>query len=192
MEKINLKNSEIKIYPNFFDCKEKVIIPILAHGSKIIEIITGEEDLKNCDAIFTKSGKFILGIKTADCASVCFDDGDNIGIAHIGWAGLCTDLVDKMLENFNKDNLLIFISPFLSEFEIQKDFCYEEILMKFGEEFFDYKESKIYFNFKKALLSILPKEVILDERNTKDDLSLPSNRRNKTKERLLTTIKKLK
>ena len=47
----------------------------------------------------------------------------------------------------------------------------------------------MYFNFKKALLSIMPENVvILDERNTFEDLSLPSYRRDKTKDRLLTVI----
>lgn len=181
-------NFNIKIYPNYLDNKENVIIPVLSHGSSIVEIINGNEDIDNCDALFSKNKNFKLGIKTADCAPVCYGDGENIGIAHIGWPGLCTDLNSKMLEKFNKSKLSIFIGPFNYRFEIQMDFCYDKLKINF-ENFFEYDGSKIYFNFLKALLSIMPENVVtLDNRNTFEDLSLPSYRRDKTKDRLLTVI----
>lgn len=185
---LDFKNFNIEIYPNFLDCKEDVLIPQLSHGSNIVEIIDGDEDLYNCDAMFIKNRNFKLGIKTADCATVCYGDGDTIGIAHIGWAGLCTNLNSKMLEKFDESKLEIFIGPFLHRFEIQRDFCYDKLKVNF-ENFFEYEGSKIYFNFKNALLSIIPENmVIFDKRNTFNDLSLPSHRRNKTKDRLLTVV----
>lgn len=188
MQSRELKNFTIEIYPNFLDCKEKVITPIQIHGSNFVEITTGEENLENCDALITSNKEFKLGIKTADCASVCYGDGNKIGIAHIGWPGLCTDLNEKMLKNFDIYNLQIFIGPFNYRFEIQKDFCYEKLKIKF-EKFIEFEGNKMFFNFKEALLSIIPPNVVLlDGRNTFSDLSLPSNRRDKTKDRLLTII----
>lgn len=188
MKSLDLKNFNVKIYSSFFDCKEKIIIPTQTHGSNFVEIITGEEKLNDCDALVTSSKEFKLGVKTADCAPVCYGDGDKIGIAHIGWPGLCTDLNEKMLKNFDISNLQIFISPFIHRFEIQKDFCYEKLKIKF-EKFIEFKDDKIFFNFKEALLSILPENVVLlDGRNTFEDLSLPSYRRDKTKDRLLTVV----
>lgn len=184
----DFKNFNIEIYPNSLDCKNSVIIPDQSHGSRIVEIINGDEDLSNCDAVFTKNRNFKLGIKTADCATVCYSDGETIGIAHIGWVGLCTNLNSMMLDKLDESKLEIFIGPFLHRFEIQRDFCYDKLRVNF-ENFFEYEGSKIYFNFKRALLSIMPKNiVILDERNTFHDLSLPSHRRNKTKDRLLTVV----
>ena len=185
MEKLNFN---IEIYSNFLDYKGDVLIPQLFHGSNIIEIVNGNEDLSNCDAIFTKNKNFKLGIKTADCAAVCYSDGKTIGIAHIGWLGLCTNLNVEILKKFNESKIEIFISPFIHRFEVKKDFCYDKLKVNF-ENFFEYEDSKIYFNFKKALLSIMPEGlVVLDERNTLEDLSLPSHRRDKTKDRLLTII----
>lgn len=186
--KFDFENFKVKIYPSHFDCREQVFIPNLVHGSNIVEIIDGNEDLNNCDGLFTKNKNFKLGIKTADCATVCYGDGEVIGIAHIGWPGLCTDLNYKMLKKFGEDHLSIFIGPFIHRFEIKKDFCYDRLKVDF-ENFFEYEDSKIYLNFKEALLSIMPKcMVILDERSTLEDLSLPSHRRDKTKDRLLTVI----
>jgi len=185
---VDLDNFKVEIYTNNLDCKEKVIIPKLSHGSNIVEIITGDENVNDCDAVFTKSKNFKLGIKTADCASVCYGDGKIIGVAHIGWSGLCTDLNSKMLEKFDKSKLKVFIGPFIYKFEIKKDYCYDKLQDKFTE-FIEFEGEKMYFNFKKALLSIIPENVvILDGRDTFSDLSLPSHRRNGTRNRLLTVI----
>lgn len=185
---LNLENFNIETYSNFVDCKEKIILPKQIHGSSFVEIVSGDENIDDCDALITSNKSFKLGIKTADCASVCYGDGDKIGIAHIGWPGLCTDLNEKMLKNFNISDLQVFIGPFNYRFEIQKDFCYEKLKIRF-EKFIEYEEGKMFFNFKEALLSILPQNVVLlDGRNTFEDLSLPSYRRDKTKDRLLTVI----
>ena len=187
MKELSFEKFNINIYKNSSDCKDKVLIPKLAHGSKIIEVITGNEDLNDCDALFTKSDKFELGIRTADCASVCCGDGKYIGIAHIGWPGLSTDLLENFLEKFDKSNLDIFVGPLMRRFEIQRDFCYDKLEVNF-KNFIEYENGKMFFNFKDALLSVLPEKVVLDDRNTFLDLSLPSYRRDKTKDRLLTVI----
>lgn len=188
MEILNLKNFNVEIYKNSSECKEKIITPVQVHGSNFVEIITGEENLDNCDALIASSKKFKLGIKTADCASVCIGDGQKIGIIHIGWRGLCDGLYEKVSSLFNNDNLEVYVGPFLHSFQIQKDYCYDAIIKKFGDKFIQNSPDGMSFDFQGAVKSILPKSAVFDERNTKDDLTLPSNRRNKTKERLLTII----
>lgn len=165
-----------------------IIIPKLSHGSNIVTIVTGDENVEDCDALVTENHSASLGIKTADCAPICFGDGKMIGIAHIGWRGLCLGLVEKMLTNFDADNLSVYVAPFLHSFEIQKDFCYEQITQKFGERFIEQKADKLVFNFKGAINSLLPSQTVYDARDTATDLSLPSYRRDKTKERLATTV----
>jgi len=182
------RNYNINIYSDFQDCKEKVLIPVLVNGSNITEIINGSEHLNNYDGVFTKNINFKLGIKTADCAPVCYGDGATIGIAHLGWRGLYTNLNSDMIKNFNISNLSIYIGPFIHKFEIKKDDCYDKLKVNFSN-YIEYENSKIYFNFKNALLSIFPKDMVkFDDRDTFDDLSLPSYRRDKTKNRLLTVI----
>lgn len=165
-----------------------VITPSQVHGTKIVEIIDGREDAKECDALITSNKNFSLGIKTADCVPVSLTDGEKIGIAHIGWRGLCSDLYEKVSSLFKIENLEVHVGPFLHSFIIQKDFCFDSIQNKFGEKFFHYSPEGILFDFKGALNSVLPPNTVFDERNTKDDLTLPSHRRNKTKDRFLTVI----
>ena len=183
-----MDESNISIYIKSQDTPKGVILPGQIHGDNIVEIITGEEDIHNCDALITKDKKFSLGIRTADCASICFSNGEKISIAHIGWRGLCLGLIEKMLMEFNQENLYVFVGPFLYSFEIKKDFCFDKIQEKFGEKYFTYDGEKITFLFKDAIMSLLPQIAEFDSRNTFKDITLPSFRRNKTSERLVTVI----
>lgn len=167
---------------------EGTIVPRLAHGSSIVAIVSGDEDISVCDALVTKNHNLPLGIKTADCAPICFGDGETIGIAHVGWRGLCLGLVEKMIPYFNTASVAIYVAPFLHSFEIKKDSCYDRIIEKFGERFLAHESGKIFFHFKDALLSLLPPDTACDPRNTAIDLSLPSHRR-KTNSRFAIVVR---
>lgn len=168
--------------------KEDLRMARLSHGSKIVAVRSGNEDLADCDALVTENHKFSLGIKTADCAPICFSDGKKIGIAHIGWRGLCLGLIESMMACFDTAALSVYVAPFLHSFEIQKDFCYEQIANKFGEQYFERKDGKLFFNFKDAVNSLLPSRTTYDPRSTATDLSFPSHRRDKTKDRFVTVV----
>ena len=169
------------------EIKKSVVIPKLTHGSNIVTIVSGNEDVEYCDALLTQNRQFSLGIRTADCAPICFSDGIKIGIAHVGWRGLCLGLIEKMLARFDAANLSIYVAPFLHSFEIQKDFCYDQIMQKFGERFIEQKKEKLMFNFKDAIASLMTPQAVYDSRDTATDLSLPSYRRGDV-ERLITTV----
>ena len=169
---------KVETYSPNFKIPYDVIIPKQCHGTKIVEIITGNEDLSECDGVWTKNKSLILGIKTADCAPICFGDMEKFGVIHAGWRGLVNGICEQMLEIFNSNNTYIFIGPMLPEFEIKKDYCYEAINKKFGEKFFIEREGKIFFEFKDALISILP-NVKFDPRSTYTDKGLSSWRRDK-------------
>ncbi len=178
----------IQTYKKLEDVPKGVILPSQVHGDKVVEIITGSEYVSGCDALITKNKKVLLGIKTADCAPICFSDGEKIGIAHIGWRGLCLSLIEKMLKEFYSKDLSIFVGPFNHSFEIKKDFCFDEIRKKFGDKYFIENKGQITFLFKDAIMSLLPLNAQFDLRNTFTDSSLPSFRRDKTTERLVTVV----
>lgn len=189
-EKIpNFKNLKIEIFlRSNSPAKHIITATTQVHGNKIVVIESGQEDISECDGFITSNPEFTLGIRTADCSSICFGDGEKIGIAHAGWKGLCAGMIENMFTYFDKDNTEIYVGPFLHSFIIQRDFCYEEIAKKFGEKFFIIKDNQIIFDFKGAIMSLLPPSAVFDERNTETDLSLPSYRRDKTTERLVTTV----
>ena len=167
----------ICLFTNKSYFKKEIIMPEQVHGDNIVFVRDEKENLEGTDGVFTENKDMVLGIGTRDCAPICMTDGDRIGIVHVGWKGLVNGIFDKMASNFNGMNLIVYVGPFLHSFEIQRDFCYWEINSKMGNKFFETREKKLFFNFYEALKSVLPKDTIWDDRNTKDDISLPSNRR---------------
>jgi YfiH family protein len=185
----NFRNMSVSLFL-LSETKDKNIITakLQVHGNKIVEVNTGNEDVGECDGLVTKNRNLKLGIRTADCPAICFADGEKIGIAHVGWKGLCAGIIEKMFTYFGKENTEIYVAPFLHSFEIQKDACYDLINARFSDKYFNNKEGKIIFDFHSAISSLLPNSAIFDKRDTETDLSLPSNRRDKTKERLVACV----
>ncbi len=163
-----------------------VIIPFQTHGTRIVEIVSGKEALTACDAVFSRDKKFVLGVKTADCAPITFYDGEKFGIAHAGWRGLCDGILDEFKDLFQAE-AEIFVGPFLPRFEIQRDFCFEKIEKKFGQNFFVFEDGKIFFEFQKAISKILP-TAKFDGRSTFVEKDLASHRQDGGKERNLTIV----
>ncbi len=167
---------------------EGIVVPKLCHGNNVVEVRSLNDDVTDCDAVITSDASIALGIKTADCAPICFSDGTKIGIAHVGWRGLCLGLIEKTLKEFNERSLEVVIGPRLDTFPIQRDSCYNKIVEMFGERFFRYEGETITFLFKEAIASRLPTDAIFDTRSTGEDYTLPSHRRDKTSTRLLTVV----
>jgi copper oxidase (laccase) domain-containing protein len=179
---------EIKIYtfePGA-ELPAKVITPQQRHSAHIVKIETGLENLNDCDGLWTKKSKLLLGVKTADCAPICIWNDTQFGIVHAGWRGTVNGAIENLRLNFEtglefgdrSPNFKIWVGPILPRFEIQKDNCYDQLKTKFGSQFFTKTEDKIYFEFKKCLQFLLP-TALFDSRSTFDDLSLASWRRDK-------------
>ena len=173
-----------------------VITPIQTHGDRIVEIISGTENLENCDGLWTRDPSKLLGIQTADCAPVVFIGQKKIGILHAGWRGICGNICEQMIEIFSspdsrESGLKVYCGPILPIFEIQKDDCYHQIKQKFGTNFFETQEGKTLFHFQKALEKIFTDQNIqpsFDPRSTYADLALSSWRRDRNTDRNLTVV----
>lgn len=133
-----------------------VIFPNQTHGIRVVEIISGSEDLSGTDGLVTRDQNFRLAIKTADCAPVVFIGSERFGIAHAGWRGLVDGILEQMLQYFPDEKCQIIIGPLLPEFEIKRDSCYDRIAARFGERFFVYQDDSIRFHFLDAIRSVLP------------------------------------
>ncbi len=162
----------------------------LERADKLVVIASGEESLENVDAAVTARKDATLAIRTRDCAPICFGDGKRIGIAHVGWQGFSMGLVEKALQYFNPETLVVYVGPFMHSFEIQRDFCYDALIKKDGAAAFiiENEGGKLVFEFKKALAELLPENTAFDTRNTFADPELPSYRRDKESKGFLTAV----
>lgn len=166
-----------------------IILPEQTHSAKIQEILTGQEDLSQTDGIWTQNPDLVLGIKTADCASIAWENENQWGLLHVGWRGFCQDIIEKMNARFkNSPPPHVHVFPFLHVFEIQKDFCYEALSKKCGHSFFQETSDKIFFDFYSALRFFLPPQTTFDPRSTDKDIRFASWRRNRTPQRNFTLM----
>lgn len=185
---IVLRSLRISFFVSEHRHREGVYIPTLSHGNRIVEIVIGTEDLRDCDALITRRRDVQLGITTADCAPICFSDGEVFGIAHVGWRGLTEGLVPKMLSHFRDETLEVYVGPHLHSFAIKRDDCYVRIESSLGSRFFERRDEKIVFNFSDALRATLPATAQWDPRETGPQSGLPSHRHNGTSERIITVV----
>lgn len=178
-------------YPPHQKVTFNYIAPKQTHSANLIEIKTGQENLENCDGLWSRNSKFCLGVRTADCAPIVFSNNEMFGIIHAGWRGCLNGIIENMLQLIAEANLqqetVFHIGPLLPKFEIQKDDCYDQLFQKFGDQFFESDHGKIIFNFKACLIFLIPNPQF-DPRSTFENKALASWRRDHNSDRNLTVI----
>jgi polyphenol oxidase len=67
------------------------------------------------DALYTRQKNIACGVLTADCLSVffCDESGAEIAVAHAGWRGLASGILEKTIATFNAEpnSLLAYLGP---------------------------------------------------------------------------------
>lgn len=184
----NVGEMHIELFLPSETIREGTILVDQNHGDTILSVRSEDENLEDCDALITENRYLPLGMRAADCATICLSDGKKIGIAHVGWRGLCLGLTEKMLARFDAAALDVYVAPFLHSFEIQRDSCYERITQKFGDRYLEKRAEKLFFNFRDAIGSLLPPQTVYDARDTRTDTSFPSHRRDGTKSRFVAVV----
>lgn len=116
--------------------------------------------LKDTDGLITERNDVALIAYGADCLMLALWDNKKIGICHAGWRGFSENMIEKMLEHF-APHPHAFVGPFHHMFEIQKDECYQKIMAKCGDQFFEERNNSLFFNFKQAVESSLKKRTLL-------------------------------
>ncbi len=79
---------------------KNLILPQQSHSANVVKIETGFEDLTNCDGLWTQNKKFLIGVKTADCAPICIWSNEQFGIVHAGWRGVVNGVIENLLTAF--------------------------------------------------------------------------------------------
>jgi polyphenol oxidase len=71
------------------------------------------------DASFTINPGVVCAVLTADCLPVfvCKKDGSMVGIAHAGWKGLISGVIESLIESFqcNGADLVVHLGPAISK-----------------------------------------------------------------------------
>ena len=81
----------------------------------------------DADATYTSKEGIVCGIMTADCLPVFVSkiDGTMVGVAHAGWKGLISGVIENLIKSFNSngEDLLVHFGPAISKkfFEVGED-----------------------------------------------------------------------
>jgi YfiH family protein len=71
------------------------------------------------DATFTSKVGIVCGIMTADCLPVFVSktDGTMVGLAHAGWRGLISGVIENLIKSFNSngEDLVVHFGPAISK-----------------------------------------------------------------------------
>ena len=114
------------------------------------------------DASYTSRVGVVCGIMTADCLPVFVSkkNGTMVGIAHAGWRGLISGVIENLISSFNSDgdNLVVHLGPAISKnsFEVG-----DEVIRLFlakninFERCFSIKNNKNYLDLYDAARVIL-------------------------------------
>jgi YfiH family protein len=96
------------------------------HSSKCIDAANIDSTIE-ADASFTSKVGVVCAIMTADCLPVFISnkDGTKVGLAHAGWRGLISGVIENLIKSFNSDgdNLLVHLGPAISKesFEVGEE-----------------------------------------------------------------------
>ena len=88
------------------------------HSSVCINASLNQE-MDYADASFTNNSGVVCAILTADCLPVFVSkkDGSMVGIAHAGWKGLISGVIENLIESFNCNgsDLSVHLGPAISK-----------------------------------------------------------------------------
>lgn len=93
------------------------------HGTHVITAkVAGQtnvEKVPSADACYTQESSLACAVMTADCLPVVFCDvkGSEIAVAHAGWKGLVSGIIESTLAKFKApaEDILVWFGPAISQ-----------------------------------------------------------------------------
>lgn len=84
-----------------------------SHGCEIIEIdhTSVASDIRECDAMFTRTPGKALAVLTADCAPVLLFGERTSAVVHVGWRGLFGGILERVLQVMATEKFSALIGP---------------------------------------------------------------------------------
>ncbi len=88
------------------------------HGKHVIESDAWSASI-SADACISRKNGVVCTVLTADCVPLllCDDSGQQVAAVHVGWRGLCQDIVTIVLSHFNSHNskIMAWLGPHIHQ-----------------------------------------------------------------------------
>ena len=172
----NFENFNLALHVN--DCSERVLdnreilkvhyglpsdpVWINQTHSSICVDASSIKKIVDADASYSSKVGVVCAIMTADCLPVFVSkkDGSMVGIAHAGWRGIVSGVIENLVSSFNSDgdDLVVHLGPAISKnfFEVGEEV--KSLYLSKNEDFqrsFSIKNNKNYLDLYDAARVIL-------------------------------------
>ena len=150
-----------KILKKHYELPSEIVWLNQTHSSICIDADKMNEIIE-ADASFTSKQGVVCGILTADCLPVVVStiDGSKVGIAHAGWRGLLSGVIENLIKSFesNGEDITVDLGPAISmySFEVGKEV--KDLYLSKNKNFersFGFKNNKNYLDLYNAARIIL-------------------------------------
>ncbi len=188
----NLDNKLIEIKTRWRE-HQRLYLLLQKHTNRVVELISFPYPPMIGDAVITNLKGVEIGVRTADCVPTVAVGKEWIGVAHVGWRGLSSGILERFLERLDKregvERLFLFVGP------SAKSCCYEvgKEFMKFFPNYVIEREGKLYMDLQESVVGELKRLGVnfigIYEKCTVCSPELPSYRRERTEKRMLTSVK---
>ena len=119
-------------------------------------------EMVEADASYTSKAGVVCSILTADCLPVFVSkkNGTMVGLAHAGWRGLVSGVIENLIRSFNSngDNLIVHLGPAISKnyFEVGDEVMRHYLTKNINfKRSFTVKNNKYYLDLYDAARVIL-------------------------------------
>ena len=107
-----------KILKSHYDLPSNPVWINQIHSSICVDASSIKANIE-ADASYSSKVGIVCAIMTADCLPVFVSkkDGSMVGIAHAGWRGLVSGVIENLVSSFNSDggDLLVHLGPAISK-----------------------------------------------------------------------------
>ena len=118
--------------------------------------------IKEADASFTNDPGIVCAILTADCLPVFVSkkDGSMVGIAHAGWRGLASGIIENLIDEFDcfGEDIVVHLGPAISKYSFEIGEEVKDIYLSKNPNFersFSYHNDKLYLDLYDAARVVL-------------------------------------
>jgi len=150
-----------KILKVHYDLPSEPVWINQTHSSKCVDA-SSIKTIVEADASYSSKLGIVCGIMTADCLPVFVSkkDGTMVGIAHAGWRGLVSGVIENLVSSFNAngENLVVHLGPAISKNSFEVGDEVRKLYLDKNENFkrsFSIKNNKNYLDLYDAARVVL-------------------------------------
>ncbi len=164
-EKENVEKNRLLIKKDLQLYKDPVWLKQV-HGSAVLSLKTNTSINSEADAAYTNDVGVVCAVLTADCLPVVFCDqaGKHIAVAHAGWRGLVTGVLENTLQTIPVANqkLMCWFGPAIgpTKFEVGEE-VFEQFITtdpSHSDAFVEQSNGKFLANIYQLARNILAKQ----------------------------------